>query len=174
PRPILKRCPASECTYGPQPQPQPRTTNCVRFPPSPTLTRTFTAHSAATYDRSPIVVLPNTCALPARGCPGRTYLPGDPPHSPNSEKKRALKNKGKSMHPRAVEQPVPTPSAIPSLVPDVSSSESDESDGFTSPPPHSPASFVIPKSSAPMTPAALADALDSNLSFLPHAPSSQL
>jgi hypothetical protein len=26
------------------------------------------------YDRSPTVVMPNECALPARGCPGKTYF----------------------------------------------------------------------------------------------------
>lgn len=31
-------------------------------------------YSGVDYDRSPIVVLPNVCALPERGCPGKTYF----------------------------------------------------------------------------------------------------
>lgn len=31
-------------------------------------------YSGLDYDRSPIVVLPNICALPERGCPGKTYF----------------------------------------------------------------------------------------------------
>ncbi|PSS37231.1 hypothetical protein PHLCEN_2v920 [Hermanssonia centrifuga] len=45
----------------------------VHFPSASSLSRTFFAHSAATYDRTPIVVPPNNCSLPERGCPGRTY-----------------------------------------------------------------------------------------------------
>ncbi|KAI0075570.1 hypothetical protein K474DRAFT_1664109 [Panus rudis PR-1116 ss-1] len=106
----------------------------VRFPPSPTLTRTFQAHSPSTYDRSPIVVSPNHCSLPERGCPGRTYMPG------------ASLSNGDHRHPRASrgyandeEDDDPTPRATPTiyhhplpppLIPDLSSSsESEESEG---------------------------------------------
>jgi hypothetical protein len=65
PRPILKRNP-STLDKG-------RKQAVVHFPPSPIISKTFAAHSPSTYDRSPIVVVPNSCALPARGCPGRTY-----------------------------------------------------------------------------------------------------
>ncbi|KAK7014209.1 hypothetical protein R3P38DRAFT_3322166 [Favolaschia claudopus] len=142
----------------------------VHFPPSPSLTRTFKAHSAAQYDRTPIQVAPNACALPARGCPGRTY------YDQSSRAKKALAQapvtrRGASLHPRALNAapddededeedddddseertptrtspyiPLPVPPPIPHsaypyapppLVPDLSS-ESDESDGFASPPP---------------------------------------
>ena len=120
--------------------------NTVHFPPSPILARTFSAYSSSTYDRSPIVVLPNICALPARGCPGRTYLPGTAPASPSTSSdsnihKSALKAKGTHMHPRRALTfglvPESTPDSAthplavpPPLVPDISS-ESDESDGLT-------------------------------------------
>ncbi|KAH9975910.1 hypothetical protein BGW80DRAFT_70554 [Lactifluus volemus] len=150
PRPILK--------HSSQPHPDPtdnippslrlprQCRNTVHFPPSPTLTRTFSAHSSSTYDRSPIVVLPNICALPARGCPGRTYIPGcTAPSSPNNSHalKAALKAGAgaKHIHPRRalgfglVQESPPEHAATrpPPLVPDLSS-ESDESDGFTNSP----------------------------------------
>ena len=65
PRPILKR----NCSSLDRERKQ----AVVHFPPSPIISKTFVAHSPSTYDRSPIVVVPNTCALPERGCPGRTY-----------------------------------------------------------------------------------------------------
>ena len=46
----------------------------VHFPSHPlSLASTHDAYSASAYDRSPILVAPNACALPARGCPGQTY-----------------------------------------------------------------------------------------------------
>lgn len=83
----------------------------VHFPPHAALARTFAAHSPSIYDRSPIVVAPNKCSLPERGCPGRTYVPVEaqrpaaaypqrkttymrPPPSPS------IRN-GKHMHPRS-------------------------------------------------------------------------
>lgn len=65
PRPILKRNTSS--------LDRERKQTAVHFPPSPIISKTFMAHSPSTYDRSPIVVVPNSCALPERGCPGRTY-----------------------------------------------------------------------------------------------------
>jgi len=46
----------------------------VHFPPSPQLSSTFYAHPPCYYDRSAIVVGPNDCALPSRHCPERTYV----------------------------------------------------------------------------------------------------
>ncbi|KAI0255830.1 hypothetical protein BJV78DRAFT_577476 [Lactifluus subvellereus] len=154
PRPILKH----SSQFHPDPLddkslslPIPRQCrNTVHFPPSPTLTRTFSAHSSSTYDRSPIVVLPNICALPARGCPGRTYIPGcttpsSSNPSSNLQAKKAVLNPGiKHMHPRRAlglglvpestpEHATSTSAIPPPLIPDLSS-ESDESDGFASPP----------------------------------------
>jgi len=123
PRPILKQTQS-------KPQPHP---HGVHFPPSPSLTRTFTAHSAAAYDRSPIVVAQNSCALPERGCPGRTYL---------LEETTACYPRGiayaRDYHPRALAFASAThagisSSSVPQLIPDMYS-ESDESDGFSSVP----------------------------------------
>ncbi|CAE7127039.1 unnamed protein product [Rhizoctonia solani] len=96
----------------------------VHFPTAKRdLVKTRVTHSPASYDRSPIVVAPNSCALPARGCPGRTYAPD------------AI---GRSIHPSAPRRRPSTP--CPGLVPDEGSS--DDSDGLISPPPErSPAMF---------------------------------
>jgi hypothetical protein len=121
------------------------------------------------YDRSPIIVSPNTCALPERGCPGRTYTLDDPTSQSSPTNWRPKAQNGRHLHPRAVafreqssdvdedadeddDEAQRTPTHIfpvlPSLIPDLSS-ESDESDGFTSPPPesaiyHNPASYFPP------------------------------
>ncbi|KAK7685382.1 hypothetical protein QCA50_011245 [Cerrena zonata] len=80
----------------------------VRFPPSQVLTHSFPAIPASAYDRSPIVVSPNMCSLPERGCPGRTYLPSGPnasgkasnsAYSAGSNGRSFLR--GKHLHPRA-------------------------------------------------------------------------
>ncbi|KAG0702125.1 hypothetical protein DFH29DRAFT_923167 [Suillus ampliporus] len=144
PRPILKHQPTTpnySRVIG-----SPDRLHGVHFPPSPTLTRTYSAHPPSTYDRSPIVVAPNTCALPERGCPGRTYtLDGERPVSSPSPSKRS--QHGIHLHPRAVfnHQSSVSPSKPagvddvfqctprrgspiqPPLIPDLSS-ESDESD----------------------------------------------
>ena len=95
----------------------------VHFPPHATLvTRTFLAHPRDEYDRSPIVVAPNACRLPERGCPGRTYRadspsPVSPRRRPRSPATRRTHGHGSSV------------SVLPPLVPDLTSSSSDESDG---------------------------------------------
>jgi len=40
-------------------------------------TSVYLTHSNTDYDRSPMKVAKNPCAMPARGCPGLTYLPMD-------------------------------------------------------------------------------------------------
>ncbi|KAF4568206.1 hypothetical protein EYR36_010215 [Pleurotus pulmonarius] len=147
PRPILKRTPSAAIHHD---------HHAVHFPPSPSLTRTFEAHCPSTYDRSPIVVLPNSCALPERGCPGRTYAAVDsstsasPPRSRQyagpSPPTRTPMYAPKDLHPRALSRqhdlrdrdsscstPMGPFSLPPPLIPDLSS-ESEESDGFVSPP----------------------------------------
>ncbi|KAJ7065325.1 hypothetical protein C8F01DRAFT_739575 [Mycena amicta] len=88
----------------------------VHFPTYP-CTLTGAAHSPGTYDRKPILVSPNSCALPERG--GRVY--GTP--------------KGSYFHPRAYEAcdaPEPDSDSEPEAVPDLglfsSTSESSECD----------------------------------------------
>jgi len=52
----------------------------VHFPPTPILTSTALTHSPNVYDRAPIRVSPNNCALPDRG--ERTYGSDDDQGSP--------------------------------------------------------------------------------------------
>ena len=118
PRPILKRNTSS--------MDRERKRAVVHFPPSPIISKTFVAHSPSTYDRSPIVVAPNTCALPERGCPGRTYTLDRNGHRINEF--GGL---------RTLFGDDPTDSLLPPpLVQDSSSSSSDESgDGLAPLPP---------------------------------------
>ncbi|KAG2145465.1 uncharacterized protein EDB93DRAFT_1251336 [Suillus bovinus] len=146
--------------------------HAVHFPPSPALTRTYSAYPPSTYDRSPIVVAPNTCALPERGCPGRTYtLDEDRPASSSPTSKRS--QHGIHLHPRAVfnHQSQVSPSKLggiddgsqstpwcssptqPALIPDLSSG-SDESDGYPS---DSLNASLKPAPSIPWPPRALGD-----------------
>jgi len=139
PKPILKRS-ASEQVHNTDPYRHPNGTHCVRFPPSPA-TCTFSVYSAAAYDRSPIVVAPNNCALPERG--GRTY------NLEESHSRRGI-SYARDFHPRALAFASRSSSPhsaidvtinerhsvyppLPQLIPDLSS-ESDESDGFSGPP----------------------------------------
>lgn len=67
PRPILKQ---ASSTFG-----SPMRSARVHFPPSPRLSTFQFTHSPQLYDRSPLIVQPNVCALPARG--ERVYLAED-------------------------------------------------------------------------------------------------
>src|ERR1700733_16245891 len=131
PRPILKSTPTV-------PPPLNHPHHVVHFPPSPSLTtHTFSVYSSSAYDRSPIVVSPNTCALPERGCPGRTYNLDDDCQTPSQ---RGQYGSGE-LHPRAFYNASRSTSGSyripPPLIPDISSSESEESDEVTSPHPDS-------------------------------------
>ena len=148
PRSILKQQYAATDRVYSAPK-SPDRLHAVRFPPSPTLTRVYVAHSSTTYDRSPIVVSPNACALPERGCPGRTYTLDDERPNRSSPSKRGSSS-GNHAHPRAASNrassspsrpvgdgPIPmrtSPLVRPPLIPDLSS-ESEESDGFIRLPP---------------------------------------
>jgi hypothetical protein len=115
PKPILKRSATDTQRY-------PSRTHGVHFPPSPA-TRTYSAYSASAYDRSPIVVAPNNCALPERG--GRTYTLED------SQPRRGI-SFARDFHPRALAFAT-SRSDLPQLIPDLSS-ESDESDCWSAAP----------------------------------------
>jgi hypothetical protein len=116
----------------------------VHFPPTPVLCQTHLTHSAATYDRAPIVVLPNACALPERN--GRTYTPNESYSDARKRRSTHAAAQGATLHPQAFAAPAATPLSpktsvsdpagrMPSLVPDLSScSESDESDISSTPP----------------------------------------
>ncbi|KAI0760819.1 hypothetical protein C8Q74DRAFT_1221354 [Fomes fomentarius] len=202
PRPCLKRT-SHPSPLAPPPQDEPSTllaidpsilSPLVRFPHQTALAHTL--GSAISYDRTPIVVSPNRCALPERGCPGRTYAPEDPHAASLRRSKRTSLSPvgGRSRHPRAagddyhrqVQDDDPTPRQsprvdyhpLPPLVPDLSSSESsEESDGVASPPPE------VYSSSSPYGKISLEHSLmnltlagtnapsTSALSFLPHPPS---
>lgn len=156
PRPILKRT-----TSAPSAE-----KHVVHFPPSPALTRTFDAHSPAAYDRSPIVVSPNVCALPERG--GRTYVLDETATSPCPPRKRSPSKptSTRATHQRPLRDAPSIIPSMPSLVPDLSS-ESDESDGFPSPNLENQEFFFGPTSQhGPKSPDD-----DTVRSFLPHPPS---
>ncbi|KAG5652584.1 hypothetical protein H0H81_004458 [Sphagnurus paluster] len=183
PRPILKR--SARCATSPS-----SSTLAVHFPPATSLTtHTYAVYSAAVYDRSPIQVSPNACKLPERGCPGRTYTLDDTPAP--SEAKRGHPYGGRDLHPRAIafnaarqqqDAACSSDSVPPPLIPDLSS-ESDESDGFYSPPmkSYSPTNhthgLAIPKdrylsySSFDVDPYVARPMSPNALSFLPHPPS---
>ncbi|KAF8481701.1 hypothetical protein DFH94DRAFT_793031 [Russula ochroleuca] len=150
----------------------------VHFPPAPGLCQTHFTHSASIYDRAPIVVPPNACALPARN--ERTYTPSG--ESLCAAKKRRSASAratahGATLHPHAFAESAQAHAQaqaqaaasdpagrMPALVPDFSSSESDESDVSSTPP--------IPNHYVSMghPPISIVDgASDAALSFLPHA-----
>jgi len=172
PKPILKRV-VSELVHKADSydtQGYPSKSHGVHFPPSPA-TRTYSAYSAAAYDRSPIVVAPNNCALPERG--GRTYTLDE------SQQPRRGISFARDFHPRALAfATARTP--LPQLIPDVSS-ESEESDGWSATPaPTSHANFGIHGLAGPPSkcnPNVYGD-VDMNrypncvdaLAFLPHPP----
>lgn len=180
PRPILKRAQTQQSPPMAAPR-YPRSSllqgsHGVHFPPSPTLTRTFSAHSPSTYDRSPIVVSQNTCALPERGCPGRTYtLDESESHKPKPATSNWMPHSGRHLHPRASNfsyraqsplideddddelqrTPTCTMPPLPLLIPDLSSSSesSEESDDWTPPADFMPLHyFPPPQSSTPTAP----------------------
>jgi len=124
PKPILKRA-VSEIVHKPDSydtQGYTSRAHGVHFPPSPA-TRTYSAYSAAAYDRSPIVVSPNSCALPERG--GRTYTLDE------SQPCRGI-SFARDFHPRALAF-ASTRTPLPQLIPDLSE-ESEESDGWSAAP----------------------------------------
>ena len=153
----------------------------VHFPPSPALTRTFTAHSAAAYDRSPIEVTPNSCALPERGCPGRTYLleETDPTMPRPSPYPRGIAY-ARDYHPRALAFASSThhggwpSSTVPQLIPDMSS-ESEESDGVSGIPAELSTTYATasnakqhhPYSNLPNLNLSMADPYSSNTPYTP-------
>ncbi|KAG8962195.1 hypothetical protein FRC03_004509 [Tulasnella sp. 419] len=107
----------------------------VRFPSSPQLSTVYFTHCPSSYDRSPIIVDANTCALPERHC--RNYdLSSAPPSSPPSSNPVAW---GNHLHPSVMLAHDSSKSRYdnsllaPPLVHDEGSSE--ESDGLASPPP---------------------------------------
>lgn len=179
PRPILKAS-SSDCfppSSSALPFKSPHSPH-VHFPPTPTLTSTQMTHSPFAYDRAPIVVSPNKCALPKRG--GRMYMP--PQASPLGVS--PTEPMGSYFHPRAFEACEPealdpsVPTKPPLRIPELtfsSSSESDDSDSCASPLNTSPIHYIS-LNHPPDTPCILLhtpsqEEIDIALSFLPHPPS---
>ncbi|KZV74101.1 hypothetical protein PENSPDRAFT_541611, partial [Peniophora sp. CONT] len=112
----------------------------VHFPSTPNMTTTHLAHSPLTYDRKPIMVGRNECALPERN--GRMYTPRPDRHRtrPSGASVAEPVALGSYFHPHAAlacqPEPLDAPEApfnVPALIPDVTS-ESDESDAIITPP----------------------------------------
>ncbi|KAL7285043.1 hypothetical protein ACG7TL_000134 [Trametes sanguinea] len=166
PHPILKRdaspfrtptLPFSNC--GPLFSPH------VHFPPTPRIAATYPADSPTTYDRAPIAVSPNICALPRRG--ERTIQPT--PADFDGERRGRSRHrargcggsgeniKGSYFHPRAYEACKPEPLNVPTAAFDLPStpplvqdlSPSDESDETVTTPPDPKLSASIPRSIPP-------------------------
>lgn len=179
PRPILKR-PHSNATHHHGSHHGPH--YAVHFPPSPSLTtHTFSVYSASAYDRSPIIVSPNSCALPERG--GRTYGLDDDPATSLTPSQRGHYYGSGDLHPRAFSAASRSISQFsdstypPPLIPDLSS-ESEESDGVASPhldSTHVPTSQHLHGLAIPHDKYNTFDGSyvtsSSALSFLPHPPS---
>lgn len=101
----------------------------MHFPPSPTLTSTHVVDPPRLYDRSPIVVAENSCAMPQRGCPGRTYATIDGVGRGGIHPGNALALSSSAKFSLAP----PSPTRPPPLIPDEhgSGSSSDDSDAIS-------------------------------------------
>jgi hypothetical protein len=125
--PTLQVTDASDVFYssaasfpGPSPSPSnPHLTPHVSWAPTPTF---HEAYSSSNYDRKPITVSKNLCALPPRG--DRVYTPLD-----TRERRRVRDDKRNRLHPCSYEPIEREPSPTPSLLIDyaMASSEVDES-----------------------------------------------
>jgi len=107
----------------------------VHFPPTPGMTSVHTTHSSHTYDRTPLTIAQNPCALPDRG---ERYYDNDDSSIPRESHLRGS-SKGSYFHPRAYEvcerekfdslssNSLPLPLMHPSSL--SMASEADEADG---------------------------------------------
>jgi len=183
-RSILKCSPSASPTPNPPP-------HSVRFPSSPKLSTVHFTHCPSSYDRTPITVLPNSCALPERNC--RSYSPGG-----GSPSQQGQYQWGKELHHSMFNRDRPDLSLDSGLLPPPLSSDdgsSEDSDGLVSPPPEvilNSTSYIPPSQSHlhtdplshppisqhPHYPYGAASShgyvegvpTDYSLSFLPHAP----
>jgi len=159
PRPILKQASSTLSSSM-------RSTR-VHFPPSPRLSTFQFTHSPQLYDRSPLVVQPNACALPARG--ERVYLAEDHESTTQDDIIRdsiPLRDGHFPLYPHSVDYSSSSSTQT----------ESDESDGSLSTPPD-PTNLSATPLIATHPPDILGPSLsrrcsDSHvLAFLPHPPS---
>jgi hypothetical protein len=178
PRPCLKAQLGSESDPLPfASRPKGLLSPHVHFPPTPALTSTHFADSPRTYDRAPITISPNLCALPERG--GRMY-------SPTSESWNLAQGAGCYFQLKACETGTPDFSGAhiaatspPLFIPDLSSEfdeSSDESDGQVTTPDPSPMIPPIPThftdhtQLSPIPHARSQETINNALSFLPYPP----
>jgi len=137
----------------------------VHFPSTPGLTFTGDTYSPGTYDRACIAVSPNSCAMPERG--GRVY-------SPSSMRPRPINS---YFHPRAFEACQPEATAVPALLPDLSSETDESAEECVSPKSSSPEPRVAVRMHGtpyhtlmPIRRTHSQEEFDHALSFLPHPP----
>ena len=157
PRPILKQ---ASSTFGSSM----RSTR-VHFPPSPRLSTFQFTHSPQLYDRSPLVVQPNACALPRRG--ERVYLAEDHEDTTQDDIIRdsiPLRNGHIPPYPHSIDYSSST------------HTESEESDGSLSTPPDptnlGATPLIVTHPSDILGPSLSRRRSDSHvLAFLPHPPS---
>jgi len=168
PRPILKQ---ASSTFGSSMR-----SARVHFPPSPRLSTFQFTHSPQLYDRSPLVVQPNACALPGRG--ERVYLAEDYDNTAQDDIIcDSIPLRDGHSPPEYLRE---APTYPPSL--DCSSSsahpESDESDGPLSTPPDptnlSATPLIVTHPPDILGPSLSRRRSDSDvLAFLPHPPCSE-
>lgn len=193
PRSILKSEPAKSSSAKGQ--------SHVHFPPLPTqlVSATFYAYPAAYYDRTPVAVAPNECALPRRNCPDRTYVLCDREArlltQVDADKEQKYHADESTPRPYSSQQRLdyfssptytltasPYYSAPPRTVPDLTWSESEDSDALISPPVDldlcqplstlslsSPAARTSTRTQRPLL-SSPTDVSQDVLSFLPHPP----
>lgn len=166
PRPILKQ---ASSTFGSSIR-----SARVHFPPSPRLSTFQFTHSPQFYDRSPLIVQPNVCALPGRG--ERVYLAEDNDNATQDDIiPDSIPLRDGHFQP---EHPRDAP-AYPHTLNYPSSSthpESDESDGSLATPPDlsniGTTPLIVTHPSDILGPSLSRRRSDSDtLSFLPHPPS---
>lgn len=174
PRPILKSLPEfTPLPFSTYPLDSPH----VHFPPTPNLTSTTFTHAAGVYDRAPITVSENVCALPERG--GRCYMlqsQGIPPsggvegrYDDSRRRRDSNEFKGNYFHPRAfkvceVERDNNHPDRYESSppIPDLLSTHSSTSSDSSSP--STPSDFKSDSSYGSLTTSSI-PTLSSNLSL---------
>jgi hypothetical protein len=167
PRSILKQ---TSATLG-----SPTRAAKVHFPPSPRLSTFQFTHSPQLYDRSPLVVQPNVCALPKRG--ERVYLADDYDSATQDDIIRdSIPLREGYLPPECPREPSTYPPPSLDYPPSSGHQESDESDSppSTPPEPTSPSGTVLIVSHAVdvLGPSISRRRSDSEvLDFLPHPPS---
>jgi hypothetical protein len=165
PRPILKH---ASSTFGPSMR-----SARVHFPPSPRLSTFQFTHSPQLYDRSPLVVQPNACALPKRG--ERVYLAEDYDYTAQDDIIRDSIPLRNGYLPFEHTREIPT--YPPALDYSSSQTESDDSDGSLSTPPDptnlGATPLIATHPSDILGPSLARRRSDSDvLGFLPHPPTS--